>query len=144
MRFAMLITLAGLACIGCGPKSSDADLFEEGPIKIDLSASGNRGYRPFLVNFTAYLERDDKPYETEINEVKWVIRGPRGFEREIVNDSLNLQEDEDNTQSLFYLEYQFNLPGRFYIQLQLNEGEFNSRRYPIRVLDQPDENRPRF
>lgn len=141
MRWFWIIALLALA--GCASKS-DVDLFDEGAVRIDLSLSPKIGYRPLFVNFTAYLETKERSVEREIDEVKWVIRGPRGYEREIVEGSANLQNEDENLEGFFYMEYEFNIPGRYTIQLFLNDGEFASRPMKLTVLDRPDENPGRF
>lgn len=135
--------LLALSFASCG-KKSDRDLFDEGEIRIDLSASPKMGYRPLEVDFNAYLETDERTVDKRIEEVKWVIRGPRGYEREIVQGSQNFQDEEANKESFFYFNYSFNLPGKYTIQLFLNENEFRSPKVSVTVLDRPDENPSRF
>ncbi|MCB9398528.1 MAG: hypothetical protein H6510_11995 [Acidobacteria bacterium] len=141
----MRISLALLLLVSaCATKKSDSELFAEERPTIDLSASANMGYTPLRVDFTAYLETPDRTVEREITEVKWLIRGPSGYEREITSDAQNFQEEEGNQRSFFYLEYDFNLPGKYYVQLVLNDGEYASKKIPVSVMDMPSENRRRF
>lgn len=130
--------------MACNQKKSDTELFAEGKLGVDLSASANMGYRPLYVDFTGYLETEERTVDRKIDEVRWLIRGPNGYEREIIKDSQNYQDEEENKESFFYLEYQFNLPGKYYVQLLLNDGEYSSIKVPITVLDKPQRNNSRF
>lgn len=142
MRFSFTIVLLALT-VSCASRKSVDALYQEQKVRIDLTCSQNTGYRPLSVDFTAYLETRDRSVEREIREVKWIIKGPGGYEREIVHESMDLQNDE-NEEGFFYLEYDFNLPGNYSVQLILNDGEFSSRRIPVKVLDLPTRSNPRF
>ena len=141
MRF---ILFALILATACNQKKTDQDLFKEEKLGIDLSASAHMGYVPLQVDFTAYLETKERTVDKTINHVRWLIRGPNGYEREIIQDSQNFQEEEENERSFFYLEYSFNLPGKYSVQLFLNEGEYSSRKISVNAQDLPSENRSRF
>ncbi|MCB1043487.1 MAG: hypothetical protein KDC35_11130 [Acidobacteria bacterium] len=141
MRWLTAVLVLGL--LQCAPKS-DVELFSDGDVRIDISANPKFGYRPLLVDFSAYLETKETSVEREVSEVKWVVKGPRGYEREIVQGSSNFQDEEDNKDGFFYMEYEFNIAGRYTVQLFVNKDEFVSRPVSVNVLDRPDESRKRF
>lgn len=135
----ILLSLSGILAISCG-KKTEADLFQEKKISIDLSASVSRGYDPLMVDFSGYLQAGDRPVEREIGEVKWRIRGPHGFDREIVQESY--YGEDESEEGFFYLQYRFDIPGTYRVQLILNDGEYVSRRVTVDVMDRGDD-RPR-
>jgi len=138
--------MSGVAFLlaACAAKSSSDRLFVEEKPQVTLSPSTHNGYVPLAVEFTAYLETKETTVEREITQVKWMIEGPNGYEREITHDAENFQSEEENRQSFFYLEYAFNQPGRFTVQLILNEGQYSSRKVPINALERPREANSRF
>ncbi len=132
-----------LLSVSCA-KKTDADLFSEGAVTIDLTVNPKVGYRPLAVDVSGYLQTEERSVERVIEEAKWLIKGPRGYEREIIEGSSNFQNKDENHEGFFYLEYEFNIPGRYTIQLLLNNGEYASRKMRVNVLDRQDENTGRF
>lgn len=132
MRF-LLCFLLPLFFSGCVQKDSDADLFSEGKTRVSLSADPLSGYEPLDVSFEAYLENRERVLTKEITEVKWVIRGPNKFFREIEQESSNYQEGESNEQDAFYLDFTFRRHGRYSVKLLLNDGQYISNPRMVRV-----------
>ncbi len=116
-------------------KKSDIELFEEGPIRISLTADRFQGYEPLYVSFSAYLETDDRTVREEIKEVKWVITGSRGFYREIIQESFNYQNEDENREDFFYFDFDFRTHGNYKVRLHLNDGQYVSRPVPVRVIE---------
>ncbi len=135
MRFIALLPLLMLILTGCTEKKSDLDLFDEGKVKISLSASQQRGYPPLFVSITGYLENRERQIEKEITQVKWVLKGPDNYLRDIIQESANYQEEEENKNDTFYFEQTFYRPGNWRGKLVLNDGEFTSRFITIKVLE---------
>jgi len=135
MRFIALLPLFMVILTGCTEKKSDLDLFDEGKVAISLSVSQKRGYPPLFVSITGYLENRERQVEKEITQVKWVIKGPDNYERDIIQESANYQEEEDNKNDTFYFEQTFYRPGTWRVKLVLNDGEYVSRTIPIKVLE---------
>ena len=141
MRYTPIL-LSGLILLlvsGCQDKKSDVDLFTEGPVRVSLSSSIRRGYEPLLVEFSAYLETDESVFSDEISEAKWIIRGPNRSEQEIMHSARNYQYEEDNEEDFFYLEHLFRTPGRYRVQLVLNQGQYKSNWLPIDVWKKPQQ-----
>jgi hypothetical protein len=138
------MSLLAFLFAACAAKSTSERLFVEDKPHVTISPSTHNGYVPLAVEFSAYLETKETTVEREITQVKWLITGPNGYEREITNDAENLQVEEENRQSFFYLEYAFNQPGRYTVQLILNEGQYSSRKVPINALERPREANSRF
>ena len=132
------ICLALLLLGGCAAKDSDVDLFDEGRLEINLSADPRKGTQPVHAYLTAYLETRERTVLKEIKAVKWIIRGPQRFYREIKNESYNFQEEEMNQNDFFHLEYDFFEPGVYNVRLVLNDGEFSSKPVKITVYENPD------
>jgi len=133
-----LVAAAALALAGCGDKKkSDLELFQEGPVKVVISADPTSGLQPLYVSFSAYLESKDEVVTEEIAKVRWVIRDPSRNEREVVQDAYNYQEEDANEENFFYLDYQFFMPGVYKIRLELNDGQYRSNFVSIRVLEDP-------
>ena len=141
MRY-LIIVISIFALMGCNQKKTDIELFEDSPIRINLSADTIKGYEPLFVSFSAYLETEESSVFREINEVKWIIRGPRDYYREIIEESFNYQDTEENKENAFYLEYDFSHHGTYKVKLVLNQGEYSSRSKAITVLED-NRNRPR-
>ena len=142
MRYVALFTLLlVIAASGCKDKKSDVALFTDGPVRISLSSDIQRGYASLQVAFSAYLETKDSVFTDEISEVKWLITGPRGYRQEIVQESYNYQNEDDNKEDFFYWDYQFHVPGKYKVQLVLNKGEYRSNMVPVDVWVRPDESR---
>lgn len=136
MKWFLLFTATALL-FGCVEKKSDLDLFDEGRLRIDLSASPRRGVEPLMVNFQAYLETKERTVFKDIEEVKWVIDGPNDFYREIVDSQHNFQVPEDNVNDFFYLDFEFFAPGTYSVKLILNEGQYSSPAMKIVVMEDP-------
>lgn len=138
LRHIWWLGVSAVLLMGCNQKKSDVDLFTEGPVRIDLSVDPRRGYDPLLVNFSAYLVTKDSTFADQISEVKWVIRGPGGYENEIIHSSYTYDEEEENNmEDFFYHEHVFRTPGRYRIQLVLNKGQYRSNQIPIHVWEKP-------
>lgn len=123
--------------MSCQSNKSDLELFDEGKIRISLSADTRQGYDPLVVTFNAFLENDERAVDREIREVKWLVKGPGGFTREHIQDSFNYQDQEANQENFFYWETVFRVPGKYSIRLIVNEGEFTSNYTSVKVLKQP-------
>jgi hypothetical protein len=134
---ALILILVTLVVAACNQKKSDVDLFTEGPVRIDLTVDPRRGYDPLYVNFSAYLETKTSTYADEISEIKWIIKGPNGYENEIVQSSFTHNEEDGNVEDFFYYEHVFRIPGRYNIQLVLNKGQYKSNRIPVIVWEKP-------
>jgi len=130
-----------LLAIGCQSNKSDVALFEEGKIRISLSADIRQGYDPLTVTFNAFLENDERTINREIREIKWLVKGPHGFTREHVQDSFNFQDQEANQENFFYWETVFHVPGRYQVRVIINEGEFSSNYTSVKVLERPGRRR---
>ena len=135
--FVVAFLLMGL--FGCDKKKTDTELFDEGKIQVALNASPSRGYEPLNVSFEAYLENRERVLTKEILEAKWIITGPNGFHREIVHEALNMQDAEGNQDDSFYLDFVFNVRGRYTTKLVLNKGEYISNPYVIYVIERETE-----
>ena len=139
MRYSVWIGIVGcLLVLGCKQKNSDLELFKQSPIKVNLSADLIKGYEPLLVSFSAYLESNDEVIEKKISEVKWIIRGPQGFYREIIEETYNYQDEEENKENFFHLEYDFRHYGNYRVVLILNKGTYASPPARITVLENPE------
>ena len=136
--FLGLVLITMLAVSGCNQKKSDVDLFKEGPVYVSVSADPIRGYEPLFVNFSAYIETRDSTFPVEVKEAKWLIRGPGGVEQEIIQESRNYQDDATNEEDFFYMEQYFRIPGKWRVQLVINNGEYKSNPKTITVWDKPD------
>ncbi len=137
MKTLLVILMLGSCLAGC-KKKDDVELFQEGPIRINLTADPRRGYQPLNVSFSAYLETDDTVVAEKIEEIKWVIKGPNGFEREVIQGSYNYQHEQDNKQDFFHLDYYFRQAGKYRVQLILNKGQYNSKPFPVNVMAKPE------
>lgn len=135
MRRGIIFTTILLAISACNQKKSDLELFEEGPVRISLSGDRFQGYEPLYVSFSAYLETDDRTVREEIKEVKWIITGSRGFYREIVQESFNYQNEDENREDFFYFDFDFRTHGNYKVRLVLNDGQFISRSVPVNVIE---------
>ena len=144
MRIVLYSLLALLVLGACNEKKkSDVDLFDEGRLRVQLSADVRRGHTPLMVRFNAYLENDQRQIAQDIEEAKWIITGPDGYDRELVHMSENLQDEEDNKKDSFYFEQTFYRVGTWRIRLILNDGEFSSNPVSVRVLDSAADPRSR-
>ena len=131
----MMLLLLIVALFSCQQKKTVEDIYKEGKIRIDLSATPVMGYAPLDVDFSAYLETKLITIERDIKEVKWLITGPGNFRREIVQSSTNYQDEENSLEGFFYLNYNFGLPGKYHVKLLLNDGEYTSRNVLITARD---------
>ena len=127
--------------IGCQSNKSDVELFDEGKIRINISADIKQGYDPLQVTFNAFLENDERTINREIREVKWIVKGPHGFKREHVQDAYNYQDETANEEHFFYWETVFRVPGRYQVRVIVNNGEFASNFTSVKVLEQPGRRR---
>jgi hypothetical protein len=141
MRF---LFLALLVLIGCKERKSDLELFEEGPIKVNLTVDVRRGYEPLEVNFAGYLETEDSSISRTIEDIKWLIREPNGESREVISEDFNYQDESDNQRGAFYLTQMFYRPGKYRVRLILNEGQYVSSPITIDVFQDPKLQRRRY
>ena len=134
MRY-LILGLLAMTVLACNEKKSDVDLFDEGRTRVNLSANKTTGYEPLTVGFEAYLENRERVLNMEVTEAKWVIKGPNGFFREVEHESFNFQDEDENKNDSFYLDFDFYQFGRYTVKLVLNDGEYVSNPVPIRVLE---------
>ena len=135
MRFTLVPLIVLVMVGGCKPKDPDVALFEEGPVRISLTADQQQGYEPLYVTFSAYLETEDRTVREEIRDVKWIITGTRGFRREIIDETYNYQDESENKEDFFYFEFDFKTHGKYRVRLVLNDGQYTSHAVPIHVLE---------
>ena len=133
----MIVLLGCLAFLSCNDKKTDVDLFDEGAVTISLSADKLRGFEPMEVSFAAYLENRERQITAEISEAKWIIQGPNNFRREIIHDSFNYQDQSENKEDSFYLDFLFRNFGNYQIKLILNDGQYASNKLRIKVMQNP-------
>jgi len=138
MRILMILFLMAICLVGCKEKKSDVELFQESPVRVSLTADPRRGYQPLNVSFSAYLETKDNVSPDVIDEIKWIIRGPGGFEREVTQGSYNYQNESENEEDFFHMEYYFRQAGKYHVQLILNNGQYKSNPFPINVMVKPE------
>jgi len=144
MRITVYSILALLVLGACNDKKkSDVALFDEGRLRVKLSADTRRGHTPLAVHFNAYLENDQRQVAREIDEAKWIITGPDGYDREVIHESENLQDEQYNRNDSFYFEQTFYRVGTWRVRLILNDGEFSSNSVSVRVLDSAADPRSR-
>lgn len=145
LRFACLglLWFGNLACKK-DPMSDLENIYQDEKLTIDISATPIIGYSPLDVSFSAYLETEDRTVDQLIHEVKWLITGPNGFRREIIQNQEYFQEGDDHRESFFYLDYLFGVEGRYTAKLILNDGAFSSKNVTITVKDPPGINYRRY
>lgn len=136
----LLLLIVGVP-MGCNQRKSDVELFDEGRIVVSLSASTRRGYEPLWVDFSAYLETEDRTVREEITEVKWIVTGPNNYRQEIIMDSYNYQEEDRNKEDFFYWDFTFRSPGTYQVRLELNKGEYRSNALSVYVREDPSRRR---
>lgn len=141
MRSALWMLLSIATLWSCQSNKSDLELFDEGKIRVQLSADTQRGYDPLVVTFNAFLENDERAVNREIREVKWLVKGPHGFKREHIQDAFNYQDTEMNKDNFFFWEMVFRVPGRYKVRVIVNDGEFASNYTSVRVLERPGSRR---
>jgi len=139
-----LIPLLVMFTWSCQQKKTVEDVYKESKIRIDLSGTPSVGYVPLNVDFSAYLETKSITIERKIESLKWIITGPGHFRREIVQASENYQDEENNKESFFYLNYVFTIPGQYHVRLLLNDGEFASKSISVSARDRGQPNNRRF
>jgi len=122
----------------CDNKKSDTELFQSSPVRLSLSSNVRKGYEPLLVEFSAYLETDDDLASDKITEIKWEITGPGGYKDEFIQQTYNYQDEEENENDFFHFERDFRIPGKYRIQLILNDGKYKSNPYSIDVWQRPE------
>lgn len=127
---------------GCNDKKTDTELFSEGKTRVTLLADPSKGYEPLEVYFEAYLENRERVLTDEITDVRWVIKGPNDFFREVEMTSNNYQED-GNEKDAFYFDFRFFRHGKYTVKLILNEGQYVSNPKTINVLERETEHRRR-
>ena len=137
MRFGLALILICTLTLSCKQRKSDLELFEEGPIKVNLTVDVRRGYEPLIVNFAGYLETEDSSVSRTIEDIKWLIREPNGQRREVITEEFNYQDESDNQQGSFYLTQNFYRAGNYRVQLILNEGQYVSAPITIEVMQDP-------
>lgn len=140
-NMALLLCCSLFLLLGCNEKKTDLDLFDEGEARVTLTAGQTRGYSPLSVNIIAYLENKERQLEKEIHEAKWIIRGPNGYEREVIQESTNFQEEGDNLRDTFYFDQVFYEIGKWSVKLELDDGKYKSRPMRITVMDPGDQRR---
>jgi hypothetical protein len=138
------ISLLVMFTWSCQQKKTVEDIYKESKIRIDLSGTPSVGYVPLNVDFSAYLETKNITIERKIKTLKWIITGPSHFRREIVQASENYQDEENNNESFFYLNYVFSIPGHYHVRLLLNDGEFVSKSISVSARDRGQPNNRRF
>ena len=140
----LLVSFPLLWSSGCVDKKTDEELFEESPVQISLVADKRRGFEPLFVSFSAYLETDERQVKEPITDAKWVIKGPRGFFREIMQSSYNYQDESDNQENFFHFDFDFRHPGRYKVRLVLNKGKYASPQLGITVFENSRDKRSRM
>lgn len=141
MKTYFLLIPIAFTILGCQSKKSDLELFDEGKLRINISADVRQGYDPLHVTFNAFLENDERTVNREIREVKWLVKGPHGFKREHIQDAFNYQDESANEEHFFYWDTVFHVPGRYQVRVIVNKGEFTSNYASVKVLEQPGRRR---
>lgn len=137
MRIGISVLFILVALLGCKERKSDVEIFDEGPIKVNLTVDVRQGYEPLTVNFAGYLETEESSVSREIKDIKWLIREPGGQRREVVQEEFNFQDESANERGSFYLTQQFYRPGTYKVRLILNDGQFVSSPVTIEVMQDP-------
>lgn len=144
MRIGLIALMLAMVVVGCKERKSDVELFQEGPIKVNLTVDVRRGYEPLTVNFAGYLETEDASVSRTIEDVKWLISEPGGRKREVVSEEFNYQDASQNEKGAFYLTQNFYRAGKYRVRLILNEGQYVSSPVTIDVYQDPKLQRRRY
>ncbi|CAM2008922.1 hypothetical protein [Acanthopleuribacter pedis] len=133
------ILTAVLATWACNQKKTDADVFDQSPVQLIITADVRRGIEPLYVEFSGYLETEETTIAEEVREVVWIIDGPGSYHKEIAQESYNYQDEEANNDAFFHFTYDFLKAGNYRVKASINNGKYKSR--PVRIHVEENRNR---
>lgn len=125
--------------VSCNAKKSDADIFDQSPVRLVITADVQRGIEPLYVEFSGYLETEETTVTEEVTDVLWIIDGPGSYHKEIAQESYNYQDESANDEAFFHFNYDFLRAGNYRVKAIVNKGKYRS--HPVRIHVEEDRNR---